>query len=83
MNPREIKQENEMKRTNFEASVCRESDQHPWRWFVSYQIGDEWESCIFDATPEGLDEAVRMDNKKSWLPEMVSAYIHACHLNSK
>jgi len=70
-----------MRRTNFEASVCRESDQHPWRWFVSWQENDEWVSQIFDATPDGLDQAVRMNDRIGWLPEIIDAYLHACSLN--
>ena len=74
-----------MKRKHFEASVCRESDQHDWRWFVTWQEDDEWVSCIFDATPEGLDQAMRSHEPIDWLnsgrSEMVDAYLHAASLN--
>ena len=74
-----------MKRQHFEASVCRESDQHDWQWFITWQEDDEWVSCIFDATPEGLDQAMRSHEPIDWLnsgrSEMVDAYLHAASLN--
>ena len=79
-----------MKKTNFEASVCRTSDQHPWRFFIQYQQGDDWPGCIFDATPEGLDQCLRMTDVREfcirdcgYTREIVDAYFHACDLNAK
>jgi hypothetical protein len=70
-----------MKRKHFEASVCRESTQHDWRWFITWQEGGEWVSYLYDATPEGLDEAVRMNDRKGWRSKMIDAYLYACTKN--
>ena len=77
-----------MKRKHFEASVCRESDQHDWRWFISWQEDDEWVSCIFDATAQGLDQAIHMTDIREMMlanikntREIIDAYFHACELN--
>ena len=79
-----------MRKTNFEASVCRESDRHPWRWFITYQCGGSWESCLFDATPDGLESALKMTDVREFClrdvghtREVVDAYFHACDLNHK
>ena len=77
-----------MKRKHFEASVCRESDQHDWRWFISYFEKGEWYSCIFDATAQGLDQAIHMTDVRAMMMldtkhtrEIIDAYFHACDLN--
>ena len=80
-----------MKRTHFEASVCRESDAHDWRWFITWMEDGEWVSCLYDADADGLNAAVlalyRLDLKRGtrnrWLIEMASAFLHACELNNK
>ena len=79
-----------MKRKHFDASVCRESDRHNWRWFISYQQGGEWYSCLFDATPQGLEDCVKMTDTRELMysskhntREVIDAYFHACDLNAK
>ena len=72
-----------MKRKHFEASVCRESDQHDWRWFISWQEDDEWESFLFDATPKGLQYArLSILYGPDHTREIMEAYFHACDLNA-
>jgi hypothetical protein len=95
--------EHTMRKSNFEASVCRESDQHPWRFFVQHTLftwtgnivqgiksEDETHTCIFDATPDGLESCLKMTDVREFMlrdvgytREIVDAYFHACDLNAK
>jgi len=83
-----------MRKHHFDASVCRESDQHDWRWFVQYSVGSpafkQTESCLFDATPEGLEQCLKMTDMREfclrdcgYTRQIVDAYFYACDLNTK
>ena len=79
-----------MKRKNFESSVCRESDQHDWRWFITWREHGEWVSFIFDADIDGLTKAVsfvnglpmKTEKRNAWLAEMVNTYCYVSARNS-
>ena len=73
---------------NFEASVCRESDQHDWRWFIQFTDHEGCHSCLFDATPEGLEQCLKMTDVQEfclrgcgYTRQIVDAYFHACEKN--
>ena len=78
---------NKSTKLHFEASVCRESDMHGWRFFITWKEDGEWVSSLYDATPDNLAHAIRQCiykyGESAELHEVATAYFHACELNAK
>ena len=73
-----------MKYQDFEASVCRESDMHGWRFFVDFLIKGEWYPVLYDATPDELSLCLQGHRfmKPRHVKETVEAYFRARELNA-
>ena len=78
---------NKSTKLHFEASVCRESDMHGWRFFITWADNDEWVSSLYDATPDNLAHAIRqcidIFGQDADLHEVATAYFHARDLNTR
>lgn len=74
-----------MKYDDFEASVCRESDMHGWRFFVTFFIKGGQVSNLYDATPKELASCLMgyRHIKAAHIKEIVQAYARAIELNAK
>ena len=87
------RQDNEMNNyQDFATSVCRESDNHPWRVYVDFGVDlvsdEEWlPDCYrFDATREEMKKAIIMFAPyccEHYLAEIADSFAYAMGLNAE